>query len=716
MKENVAPAPPTHMPGPQPAPIGPPPFENKMYTSYQPQAGVMKTFHPTRADSAASNHVPSNYHGGSVTGAHKASPGMYCDKYNIGPQCTFIKKLVLFDVPASLPEEDMKQLFSAWAPIKEVNRSFTQPNRPSKYSEREPLVWVHFETHHDARQFLARKPERWLGERRLLVEVPREFWDETHDRYQPYSREASFRRGGGVPGLSGPLQGPARNLESSQVPTVLRRAERDHATSANVGGPRATVEEVQLVETTPTPSGTSTPKKGPKKADRNKKRDKQQQQASLEPAAEPEQSAKLHNETSQLDAPSNTTEQVPVAPAEVPAQEETGIDNTSTAANQNERSWSVQTEVQTSQEPSFTPTDNLQTRLPKLEDTTAVSTPRANALPLAPPEDTVIDQPDTAVDQSGVTVTDQPEPRLETFRTFRNTKATEATQTKEVEGRTDEKIDDSQSPRAPTAEAPAKVDDEHVDDSFHTASGSPGSVRPEAAGEGSVAGSTTSTVVQRELGDTVEVEPNPSRTDTTEVESKPVGFKEPESVLSSDEAVSPKTILKVPVPQLPSKPKVTISMAEPDAKTEKSDQRSTSSGTLAPQTPAFVTAPNTPAAGQEAPTAEPVLGVEAQPPAAEAKKVEKIDKVAEKPKGPAQTQSFSLYGKKNEKKPKPNKKGTLKGKPQSGVASESSSRVVSRSTTPNADAVTHGERSRRTSKNSDMEIMRVVSKGSANEG
>ena len=216
---------------------------------------------------------------------------------------------------------------------------------------------------------------------------------------------------------------------------------------------------------------------------------------------------------------------------------------------------------------------------------------------------------------------------------------------------------------------PCKPDDDLVNDSFHTASGSPDSSDGTATGKPSISADTeTKEAVTQE-----ECAMSSAEHAESEEHSESVAIP-----TSPDSPVSPKTIKKVHIPQFPVRARLASASSSSTAKPEALEPPQSSAPSISPAlpTPAYFTAPNTPAAPQHA------LKVESE------EEVQPLPPQSKKEKGPAQTESFSLFGKKKEKKPK--KKGTLKGKPKDGsaasdVASDSMSRVVSGASTPSID-------------------------------
>ncbi len=311
-----------------------------------------------------------------------------------------------------------------------------------------------------------------------------------------------------------------------------------------------------------------------------------------------------------------------------------------------------------------------------------------------------------------------PEPQVETFR---EDQAKESqTQAQNVEREAGRQLTEDTLPPAVATETMSKADESLVDDSFHTASGSPDSIRYDGARIDIDTESSTPNASKQEISEDI----------TSEPESAPV--LEPASPTLTDETISPKTVKKAAIPDLSARPKVTISIVEPESKDAEYqiEQRSSSGSTIVPLTPAFVTAPNTPAVDREVTVEEQSIGIETGAASSSEQKAEKTNKPdkdkakqgekdrvdnaekekIERSKGPAQTQSFSLYGKKNEKKDKKGKKATLKGKSASRAASQSSTRTLSRATTPSIDQAGEGQKTRCESKQDNGEIVRQDSK------
>lgn len=670
MKENVVPVPLHRSSGQFQAPFEPRHFGGRFANApRQSNPEVTTTFHTERIDSAGAYRFPDARQTLPPSGTMfmQRSPGMYCDKQTIGPECTFVKRLILFNVPASKSIDDLKKELSNFAQIESLYRMETKfPAHQTNQTNRSeyPLIFAQFESSDHARQFLESKPDvQFNGNKALRVEVAKEYWDPKHIRYQ-YSIPMAIQDVETV-GFPRPPKGSVGRPENMHILTVLRRAEQ--ADPASLSTSEAATDAIgdQSADTTPTPSGASTPKKA-KRFNKKKKMADDLRKASLAAAVDLKQPADTRDGTIDVPLASNPTDRGSTSYAEesVP----TGLESngTGTTAMQNQRSWSIQTEVQTSQEPIFAPSDSLQTRLPGFGEF-AID-----------PSLTVESLPSTSNDYE---IANQSDSQVKNFRTFRedNTPTTEA-QAEKVALPTGEHLYQDTSPIATaTAEIPTKSEEENVDDSFHTASDSPGSAKLGTAHEGLDRDSIASTVIEQQVKD------------KSEDVSKAIDATDSDDATSPVEGVSPKTTNKAPVLHVFSEAAITISVSGCDPKPEEAEQGSTSENTSVPQTPAFITAPTAPAAAfEQSKKEEPVAEASKH----EANTIKKVDKA----KGPAQTQSFSLYGKKNEKKPKPGKKGTLKGTPSSSAMSETSSRAVSGATMPSVDTAAHGQRSRRTSK------------------
>lgn len=224
-----------------------------------------------------------------------------------------------------------------------------------------------------------------------------------------------------------------------------------------------------------------------------------------------------------------------------------------------------------------------------------------------------------------------------------------------------------------------KTEEDHVDDSFHTATGSPKSDQQPTQ----LPAMKESPKVLVESSSPLE-RPDISHLVRNEAVELPDGTKDDINSTSAEPLRGLQEDQMTPLPNVPKARKVSINLPPMDVRaasdlgravlegdSQVSQQRSVSGTSDAPNS-AFITAPSTPA--------EPLTPAQT------------ASKKAQKQKGAAQTESLSIFGKSIEKKPKKPKvakgKGSLKSKPKmedhgSPVAgNEASSRVASGTTTP----------------------------------
>lgn len=270
-----------------------------------------------------------------------------------------------------------------------------------------------------------------------------------------------------------------------------------------------------------------------------------------------------------------------------------------THALEKQRSDSEQTEVRTMSEPTlFSPTDSIQTNLP-LPNSAETDIQTASEVASSPAEDVTTRLPDEAAHI----------PRAE--------EKAETAETKDI---------------SEEMATPHISDSDPVDESFHTASGSTEHLaEPEKAEiETTIQPATSADAVEESTQDRIS---------------------------SPDSAALPKTVRKVPVPQLPPRMRLPSNSSCSTLRPEGLEPPPPSASAISPAlpTPIYFTAPNTPAVPQMSPTEEEHM-VEEQPKAVEQEAKPDpppASKKLEKAKGPAETESFSMFGKKKEtKKPK----------------------------------------------------------------
>ena len=194
------------------------------------------------------------------------------------------------------------------------------------------------------------------------------------------------------------------------------------------------------------------------------------------------------------------------------------------------------------------------------------------------------------------------------------------------------------------ADAHGKSEDEPIDDSFHTASATPGEEVPESSGAEIVPAADSKVEVETSLHTDSESMANIASAEATAASAEIDA--QAEVVIKS----SQKDVVKANIPALP-KSKVSIALPPLDTSKSSSDtitntehdvaaaltavHQRTISGSSDRPSASFVTAPNTPSS--------PLLGPTSLGEVKSRKEAKTKDKP--KPKGPAQVESFSIYGK-----------------------------------------------------------------------
>ncbi|KAK3671538.1 hypothetical protein LTR78_008638 [Recurvomyces mirabilis] len=177
--------------------------------------------------------------------------------YTIAPGCTYIAKLLVFYVPPQMTEADVHQYFQAIGPVKLVSLGPNQLNTAPRN------MWITFRNHTTTVKALALNGTHWpSSNQRLRIEVPREYWDPSHHKFpgsdHPENRRHVFKSSRDLEKHYGPHPQPkhpsqdARNLKyvaDVQTPTIK---------STNV--PNLT-KDVLSGASTIVASGPSTPKK-----------------------------------------------------------------------------------------------------------------------------------------------------------------------------------------------------------------------------------------------------------------------------------------------------------------------------------------------------------------------------------------------------------------------------------------------------------------------
>ncbi|KAI7623418.1 hypothetical protein KC346_g2749 [Hortaea werneckii] len=645
---------------------------------------------------------------------------------HIGNEFTYVNKLILFGIETSVEDHEIQNLFTSVTGIKHsaasefdserriktenphiaariTSKTYNTSSRPQH-----SCVYVIFETSAQAREALKLSGSMSFGNYTVKIEVPKEYWDVTHMNYPglgatgPRGWHRTFagsREGYGAPphAHKTSVSSSLGELNAGSQSTLANDNKNSIASGLDAA-------KTKSEDTTPTPSGASTPRAGKKKKNKNKK-------AVTAAASGGDLRVEALQSSFSGHAESATRISSPVFRSE-----STDMDcaNAGVDGRAADEAMSDKSNVTIVRDPATTSDISLSEALEPASVDDKVSTAsrddsQTKSEPAFSPEVAkdggfprvvmpTIQQPADGVGELDESVKNVAE------QSFRG--PTKATQ--KAEGATNDKVNRQASitTNAEQNDTPSKTagqDDENVDDSFHTATGSPhGSDNEQKQTQGNACDSKPS-------GDmTTRVDATASAT------SSPISarIQSPKDVQSPKDAqtdMMAKTPKKAPVPQLPrvrvSEP-TTLQLKSNDDKQETNDQRTASGSTVPPLTPAFQTAPTTPAYVSDALGAEeqdePSTAESADHGADVAASVDHLDdrakseqkvKKPEKPKGPSQTPSLSVFAKPQRtqgKSKKPNKKvrkGTSADlRSFSDTTGETPSRVVSGAVASDSEA------------------------------
>jgi len=633
----------------------------------------------------------------------QANPERFLDKTHIGAECSHVKKLVMFGVPAEANDNYIQNIFS------KIGRPVIHYRCPDKRNDDVHVVYLVFDSHFTAKRALELNGSTEYWKQSLNVQVPKEYWDPHHRSYPgwgtlDYSQQQQRGRIG-YPPLSMP-QFESAPVEARDAPRVIQKqeltsgdstptAKKPKDSNSEEGGKAEKETEHMSGDTTPTAvSGTSTPRRSGKK-NKNKGKKKQQQP---DPRAEALTAAlarheKVESKEVDPDADAKSDASTGTVIREQKLKEghtkegsvQEGHEKedaksaeptqppplTSEIATEAEHKASVQSDdAQTKSEVTFSPETSMTEQFPKVN------------MPQAEPKKA-----------DAVTVVQQPfvqQPFLGTEKAEEKAAGEQASAVAVEMGEAVNAEDKPVTVEPMKAEdsaqvSPQKSEDDQADDSFHTANGSPhgsddgrkkadrgsGDTDTTESSKASTAILTPATPTSAETPSKVadkvaepateEQQKGTEQTEQTETRT--------ESRTKPSPSPSTKAPKKAPVPKL-----AMVRIPEPSsAANEKgptfaTETQRSASALSVPPTPAFQTAPSTPAQAIEAekdegekdePEPEVAEHPQLQPP----KKAEKV----EKSKGPAQTESLSLFSKKQQ--PKPKKKQPVKGKKGAGKGS-----------------------------------------------
>lgn len=498
--------------------------------------------------------------------SHPCTAG--CTAKSVSETCQDVPKLIVFNVPTTIDMDDARSYFSRVGtvlslsdPIESNNNGNLPPGVPPKHH-----MWLQYADADGSRQCLANNGAQWPGGH-LLLEVAKNHWDPNYvPKYRMQQRPLHSFNAQPVTALP---PRPMHELPSQQMSGGQREGYSDNrnlnAPDPGMAGSANAPNAIMSNEATPTTSGVSTPNKKGKNKYKNRK--KKKELGSSDGSSTP---TKEESEAEQLAVKAERVEDVKSGPSS-----QSSLEGQDTKAE---------------------------------EDTPLVLDPSSSRNEDANVE--VVDEaPSKAVDIDEVPSAPP---------------ATEPVTTPAQEQPTSPKVAANETV-VDQMSATSKQDEDQNEDSFHTASGSPGAEIDE--------GDATTPIapVAREQDTGIE-EVTASTSDIGSANGS-------DSILTKESTKSPspsKGLAKAPVPRVPSQKNVTIAVPPVDTEKAKSfgkvptdslqvlAQRS-ASGNSEATTPAFVTAPSTPAVPDPAP--------------------EPRSKKAPKQKGPEQTESFSIFAK-----------------------------------------------------------------------
>ena len=684
-----------------------PPFERRDLTSYQ-----RATSHQLDTNRTSGPGGPTRGHGSNkqsdfpreATNMHldhpnfsvdpaELSPEERCGQDWIGERCTYATGLVATSVPEEMSPDHVCAMFSPYGEVQVTQRA---PRSSFEYKGSNRIVFLDFNTAAEARQALLGKPQYWRDGRRLKLEVARAFWGEDHDYYH-------FNKSRWAPNDT------QHRRTVTRMPSILKRPMKNSPATRENSVERQAAGDTQSSDATPIPSTSSTPKKFQKNKTNKKKANKDKEdlrKASLATqvdehsrsisasarivAASVDLSTKQDADLgtgdvvgadSLLSSPAALPQEQPldngridaVTPLE-PLDGEINPDGTRLrvpvllavsgssrpAIYEDGDPATAKSDNETTSPLAFAPTNTISVRLPADEKDL-----RACSQGDDPKQVTV----DGSHDDPSYTAT---KPKgLAKKAWIESNRAASSTQdgTEDASGRS----------RTP----PIGEDRDARAVSSSTASAAPSKTARKRLSSGhSIKGADDTPLASSTLRPAPLDLPQSSMSLVTTSLPTPAFITAPSTPASQDGS-----------PQEPH-----TSTIDSTRSTDAAEDRTLQEGSAFASAPlnegakdsaeALKTAPQ-----DKMPSSEGVK-TSSTPLPTSTKKVEKEDKS----KGPAQTESYSLFGKKKEKKPKGGKKGTLKGKPKGDGNDDGASRAVSGSSVLSTDltannANTYGDNS-----------------------
>ncbi|KAK4569630.1 hypothetical protein LTR86_003394 [Recurvomyces mirabilis] len=175
----------------------------------------------------------------------------------IAPGCTYITKLLVFNVPLQMTEADVRQYFQTVGPVSFVSFGPNQLNTAPRN------MWITFHDHPTTVKALTLNGTYWArSNQRLRIEVPREYWDTTHHKFpgsdHPENRRHVFKSSRDLDKHYAP---PFQPTYPSQDARNLKHIAGYETSAANSTNMPDLTKEVLSGVSTPNASGPSTPKK-----------------------------------------------------------------------------------------------------------------------------------------------------------------------------------------------------------------------------------------------------------------------------------------------------------------------------------------------------------------------------------------------------------------------------------------------------------------------
>lgn len=162
---------------------------------------------PSQSAQQVSVHFPRGHHQRVMSKAIPCGP-TECNKYAIGEQCTYVKRMVIFQVPIEMSREVFVDHFSQYGTVEDVylSRNHDASNAYPGLFHRGPS-WVLFANADGAREVLKARGKPWAGGPVLFSEVAGEYWNPAIPQY--HTDQLSYHRAASASGIS------LRNPDSS---------------------------------------------------------------------------------------------------------------------------------------------------------------------------------------------------------------------------------------------------------------------------------------------------------------------------------------------------------------------------------------------------------------------------------------------------------------------------------------------------------------------